>query len=432
MSKSTKSLRIALVHPEMIIGGAERLMLDLGIGLQNHGHKVDLYAGYLNKNSVFPEVLDDNPKTTFSTRIYGNWIPRSFFGKFHALLAIVRMIYLSLCLCVLKCFHKIHYDLVICDTVAPSIPFLRLLGCPVFFYCHFPDRFLSQPSKNPLKRVYRAAIDFFDAFSMGKATKIAVNSKFTQSKFKLAFPKLNQTPMVLYPPVNVPAARKQREEALNRLNSGTSTLPEKVTSHLADPTKKTVFVSINRFESKKNLQLALDAFYAGGTDHTGFIKPWHLVFAGGYNSQTKDNVETLKKLQTKVKDLNIEDSVTFMTNITNEQKAELLTASRCCIYTPSDEHFGIVPVEAMAFQCPVVAVNSGGPMESIVDRVTGFLVPPNAAELGAVLSLRFDDDEAQREMGKNGLDRADKIFGLDTFGNEINNIVVSLCSTKSD
>lgn len=31
------------------------------------------------------------------------------------------------------------------------------------------------------------------------------------------------------------------------------------------------------------------------------------------------------------------------------------------LYTPEREHFGIVPVEAMYNQVPVIACNSGGP-----------------------------------------------------------------------
>lgn len=35
------------------------------------------------------------------------------------------------------------------------------------------------------------------------------------------------------------------------------------------------------------------------------------------------------------------------------------------VYTPANEHFGIVPVEAMYARKPVIACNNGGPTESI-------------------------------------------------------------------
>ena len=48
------------------------------------------------------------------------------------------------------------------------------------------------------------------------------------------------------------------------------------------------------------------------------------------------------------------------------------------VYTPQNEHFGIVPLEAMARGCPVIACNSGGPLETVVHTQTGFTAEPTA------------------------------------------------------
>lgn len=68
----------------------------------------------------------------------------------------------------------------------------------------------------------------------------------------------------------------------------------------------------------------------------------------------------------------------FLPSISSEEKADLLARCLCVLYTPEDEHFGIVPLEAMVAGKPVLACNSGGPVESIVDGVTGFLCAPDA------------------------------------------------------
>jgi alpha-1,3/alpha-1,6-mannosyltransferase len=47
--------------------------------------------------------------------------------------------------------------------------------------------------------------------------------------------------------------------------------------------------------------------------------------------------------------------------------------SLCLLYTPTEEHFGIVPLEAMSAGTPVIAVDSGGPKETVDNEVTGFL-----------------------------------------------------------
>lgn len=45
------------------------------------------------------------------------------------------------------------------------------------------------------------------------------------------------------------------------------------------------------------------------------------------------------------------------------------------LYTPANEHFGIVPIESMYLECPVIAISSGGPKETVSDGITGYLTP---------------------------------------------------------
>ena len=67
--------------------------------------------------------------------------------------------------------------------------------------------------------------------------------------------------------------------------------------------------------------------------------------------------------------------VLFLLSVPSQMKNMLLKASTLLLYTPSNEHFGIVPLEAMLAGVPVLAVNSGGPLETIVDGETGWLRP---------------------------------------------------------
>lgn len=70
------------------------------------------------------------------------------------------------------------------------------------------------------------------------------------------------------------------------------------------------------------------------------------------------------------------DKVVFLRSISNDQRVLLLKNTDIMLYTPANEHFGIVPVEAMHLGCVVIACNSGGPLESIDDEKTGFLLEP--------------------------------------------------------
>jgi hypothetical protein len=57
--------------------------------------------------------------------------------------------------------------------------------------------------------------------------------------------------------------------------------------------------------------------------------------------------------------------VIFLRSFDDAQRNFLLTRATAVLYTPENEHFGIVPVEAMFMRRPVVACASGGPLESI-------------------------------------------------------------------
>lgn len=62
--------------------------------------------------------------------------------------------------------------------------------------------------------------------------------------------------------------------------------------------------------------------------------------------------------------------IIFLKSIPTDLRWGLLFHSQAVLYTPANEHFGIVPVEAMAIGTPVIARRSGGPMESIADGKT--------------------------------------------------------------
>jgi alpha-1,3/alpha-1,6-mannosyltransferase len=78
--------------------------------------------------------------------------------------------------------------------------------------------------------------------------------------------------------------------------------------------------------------------------------------------------------------------VRLLASFTDAQRTALLAAASVIVYTPANEHFGIVPLEAMASGCPVIACNSGGPTESVIDGKTGYLCDPNPAAFSAAMA----------------------------------------------
>lgn len=74
-----------------------------------------------------------------------------------------------------------------------------------------------------------------------------------------------------------------------------------------------------------------------------------------------------------------DDTVRFVGRASNEE-IRALYRSAGVVLLPGEEDFGIVPLEAQACGCPVVALARGGALETVVAEVTGILVDDSTAE----------------------------------------------------
>lgn len=53
-----KQKTIVFFHPDLGIGGAERLVIDAAVGLQNRGYKIVIYTSHCDKGHCFEEARD--------------------------------------------------------------------------------------------------------------------------------------------------------------------------------------------------------------------------------------------------------------------------------------------------------------------------------------------------------------------------------------
>ncbi|XP_070583889.1 alpha-1,3/1,6-mannosyltransferase ALG2 [Erythrolamprus reginae] len=401
-----KGPSVFFLHPDLGIGGAERLIIDAALALRARGCRVQIWTPRYDSSRCFSET------SQLDVRIAGNWLPRNIFGRCHALCAVLRMIWLALHVLLLS---GEEFDVFVCDQVSACIPILRLARTPkkVLFYCHFPDQLLTQ-RKSVLKHFYRAPLDWLEEYTTGMADCILVNSYFTANIFKHTFKSLSHmNPEVLYPSLNV------------------SIFDTAVSANIANIVpkgdKKFLFLSINRYERKKNLVLALKALHdlRGRLDAQSWSEV-HLVLAGGYDEAVNENVEYFAELKALAIKLQIDEHITFMRSFSDEQKVALLNNSICVLYTPSNEHFGIVPLEAMYMKCPVITVNSGGPVESVVHNQTGFLCNPVPPQFSEAMEKFIKDPNLKRTMGIAGRMRVLEKFSSEAFTEKLYQYILKL------
>ena len=402
-------VRVAFVHPDLGIGGAERLIVDAALSLKSKGHEVEMFTAHHDPSHCFQETKDGTLQVTSA----GDWLPRSCCGKGYALWAYLRMMYVAIFIL----FHIMfgnkeqRFDVIVCDQISACIPILKLTGAKILFYCHFPDQLLTK-RKTCLKKVYRWPIDKLEEWTTGRAHQVLVNSKFTASKFHSTFLSLSWIkPTVLYPSLNFSAFDQKPAEL-------TDLFPNSV---------QCLFLSINRYERKKNLPLAIEAFakFLEGIDASEHARV-HLALAGGYDERVVENKEHYMELRTLAERLKVGENVTFIRSFTDAQKISLLHHCRVLIYTPSNEHFGICPLEGMYMKKPVIAVNSGGPLETVVDGVTGFLCEPTPVAFAEKMERLFVGQEEAEVMGEAGRNHVVLNFSFQAFTEKLNTIVTDL------
>lgn len=169
---------------------------------------------------------------------------------------------------------------------------------------------------------------------------------------------------------------------------------------------------------------------------------------GGYDNRVMENVVYHKELvklatdlglktattRTIVTALNVPDDVDvlFLLSVPNTLKEMLLNSARLLIYTPSNEHFGIVPLEAMLAGVPVLAANTGGPLETVVEGKTGWLCPPDDVEkwtavMDKVLNKMTDDQVKQ--MGIDGVKRVKNEFSDVKMAERVDGLIDGMANT---
>jgi hypothetical protein len=168
-------------------GGAERLVVDAGLAMTQHGHRAIFYTSHHDPAHCFQETRDGAAALrvtgarsahggrtaspvpaagSVEVRVRGSFLPRTIFGKCHALCAIVRNLWAALALLAENAASAGDVAFLFVDQLSVAVPLLRLLARPIVFYCHFPDMLLTQ-RKSLLKHLYRLPIDAVEQFTTG-------------------------------------------------------------------------------------------------------------------------------------------------------------------------------------------------------------------------------------------------------------------------
>ncbi|MGW0802755.1 glycosyltransferase [Nonomuraea sp. NPDC002799] len=154
-----------------------------------------------------------------------------------------------------------------------------------------------------------------------------------------------------------------------------------------------------------------------------------LVIAGGPELEDLNDDRDARRLQALAEQLGVADRVTLLGHVKRAAVPKLMRSADAVVSVPREAVTGIVALEAMACGVPVIASAVGAHLDSIVDGVTGLLVPPDRPASTARLARELLWDPTLRTaLGYAGADRARSRYSWERVSQELIRVYESACA----
>lgn len=330
-------MKVALVHDYLVqYGGAERVL--------------EAFCEIFPKAPIFTMVYDKKLMNgAFSDRkIHTSFLQKMpFIGSHHRLFPLLMPM-------AIEQFDLSGFDVVLSDSNSYAKGVLTPPNTLHVTYCHTPMRYAWDDChkylhdfkySNFTKKLIPFAMNYirlWDRISAERPDLYIANSDFVASRIKKYYSKTSE---VINPPVNMKSFS--------------------ISSDVQD-----YYLMVGRALAYKRFDIVIDAFNA-------LKLPLKIIGKG-------PEMNDLKKRSGK--------SIEFLGYLPDDQISRYYSACKAFIF-PSEEDFGITPLEAMASGRPVIAYRGGGALETVVEGKTGLFF--NEQTAGSIIDTikTFDSDK---------------------------------------
>ena len=291
------------------------------------------------------------------------------------------------------------YDVVLSEqdryTMAPFI--LQEIKKPLVYYCQQPNNFRYNITKELYKKaglnyknmVQNLYLDFFGSKIVKHDIKYARYSKYMLSNSNFS-----------------------KEIILKSygINSHVSYLG--VDNKLFKPvnvSEENFVLSVGQCVPEKGFEFIIKSLSKINKD----LRPIFILVTDHGNNNWKNYLEKLaKKIDVRLKILNL---------ISDKELILLYNKAKMVVYAPYQEPFGLVPLESMSCGTPVVGVNDGGVMETVINGKTGILTGRNTTIFSKTIASLLKNPDLVEKMGKESIKISNNFWTLKNSGKRLFN-----------
>lgn len=274
------------------------------------------------------------------------------------------------------------YDLIISSESGPAKGICPAPGAFHVCYCHTPMRYLWDmyheyfAKANPVVKFFMKkmipGLRQWDILSSNLVDHFIANSSFVAARIQRYY---NRKSDVVFPPCDI----------------------EKYLSNPRDP--KDFYLFFGQLVGYKRADLAIQACINSGRK---------IVVIG--DGQSKDAKKYMRS-----------GLVTFTGRVSDEKIAQYLSQAKALLF-PGIEDFGIIPVEANAAGCPVIAYRKGGACDSILENKTGLFFDEQTT--GSLINCIDEFEKREKEFtNRNIFTKHVQQFSVKEFDKKILQII---------
>ncbi|MCE9596397.1 MAG: glycosyltransferase [Spirochaetia bacterium] len=358
----TSKLRVAVVHDWLTgMRGGEAVLE----GILKLYPDADLFTLLHNKGSVSEFIENRVIRTSFIDRLP---FKKSSYRN-----------YLPLFPTAIETFEFRNYDLVISSSHCVAKGVLVPPGVPHICFVHSPMRYVwdmtgdyfpyTNMDGSPGGFFSRWVFPFFanylrmwDSASAPRVDRYICNSQFVAERLRRYY---GMPAGVVHPPCFASAPRIPKSQ------------------------REDFFLVVSALVPYKRIDLALDAFKHLGPD-------FKLKIVG--------KGPELKRLKTQAP-----TNVEFLGSVSREEISRLYASAKGLIF-PGVEDFGIVPVEAQYYGCPVVALAKGGALETVTAKTGIFFNEQSIESLSEAVRRCADNKFIPADFQKNVSHFSEAVF----------------------